>query len=155
MSMQDKSLGTLLRHLLDLLDGDVQATYEASSLNYRPRYTPVVRALEELGPSSVRAIADHIGMTHSAVSQTVAQMVRAGLVEQRSGQDARQRIVSPAPALTAMLPRLRTLWAATNRAAAEWEGQLSCPLSPLILEAIRTLESEPFRHRIRKAGPPS
>ena len=47
-------LGTLLRRLLDLLDGDVQRAYDELGLDYRPRYTPVVVALLDLGPSSIR-----------------------------------------------------------------------------------------------------
>lgn len=90
-------------------------------------------------------------MTHSAVSQTVAQMARAGLVEHRPGQDGRERIVHGTSALTAMLPHLRTLWAATNQAAAEFDRELPFPLSSLLLEATRTLQVKPFRERIRDA----
>ena len=76
-------LGTLLRHLLELLDGDVQRAYDELGLDYRPRYTPVVAALLDLGPSSIQDIARAAGITHSAASQTVAQMaeVRAGLAK--------------------------------------------------------------------------
>ena len=67
-------LGTLLRHMLELLDGDVQRAYDELGLDYRPRYTPVVAALLDLGPSSIQDIARAAGITHSAASQTVAQM---------------------------------------------------------------------------------
>ncbi len=151
MQRDNATLGTLLRHLIELLDGDVQASYDASSLNYRPRYTPVVRGIDHLGAASIRALANHAGLTYSAVSQTVAQMVRAGLVEQVAGRDGRERIVRAKPALTMMLPQLRTLWSATNQAAVELESALSFPLSSLLLETIRALEARPFRERIRDA----
>ena len=146
------SLGTILRHLIELLDGDVQAAYDAHSLNYRPRYTPVVRTIDSIGPGSIRAIADHAGMTHSAVSQTVAQMVKAGLAEIGPGDDGRERVVNAAPPLMAMLPQLRRIWAATNQAAAQLERELSSPLSGLLLEATRALEAKPFRERIQDAA---
>lgn len=146
------SLGTLLRRLLELLDGEVQSVYDAAGLMYRPRYTPVVRAIEARGPVSIRSISDHSGMSHSAVSQTVAQMVRGGLVRQASGQDARERIVSATPALIDMLPTLHRLWAATNRAAAELEDELPYPLAAAAVEAIQALETKSFGERIRNEG---
>ena len=45
------------------------------------------------GPSSIRDLARAISVTHSAASQTVAQMSRSGLVTLATGADARQRIV--------------------------------------------------------------
>ena len=143
-------LGTLLRHLIDLLDGAVQEVYDDAGLEYRPRYTPVVAALEAIGPSSIRAIADHAGMTHSAVSQTVAQMARAGLIELIAGRDARERVATPSATLTEMMPALRRLWNATARAARELDDELACPLSGAALEAIRVLETRPFGDRIRQ-----
>src|ERR1022692_5188824 len=87
--------GTQLRHVLELLDGDV-ARFDADLGlgDYRPRFSPVVRALVALGPSSIRDHARAISVTHSAASQTVAQMARRGLVTLQTGADARQRIVS-------------------------------------------------------------
>lgn len=74
-------LGTRLRHLLELLDGDVAAVYDDLGLpGFRPRYVPVVRALVADGPSSIRDLGRAIGVTHSAASQTVAQMVKDDLV---------------------------------------------------------------------------
>ncbi len=54
-----RGLGTLLRHLLELLDGDVEQAYAELGLDYRPRFTPVVRALLESEPRSIRDIANH------------------------------------------------------------------------------------------------
>lgn len=151
MDNRNPTLGTLLRHLLDLLDGDVQKSYDAAALPYRPRYTPVVKALSTLGDASVRAIAHHARMTHSAVSQTVAQMVQAGLVEQAPGRDGRERIVSAAPMLRDMLPTLTRLWASTNRAADGLDAELAYPLSRLASEAIAVLEARSFAERIAQA----
>jgi hypothetical protein len=48
------TLGTLPRHLVELLDGAVEARYVAAKLDYRPCYTPVMRAPLELGSASIR-----------------------------------------------------------------------------------------------------
>jgi DNA-binding MarR family transcriptional regulator len=145
------TLGTLLRHVLELLDGAVEEAYRRSGLAYRPRYTPVVRALLALGPSAIRALAGHAGMTHSAVSQTVSQMKRDGLVELRPGEDARERIVALTPAAQAMVPELERRWAATNAAARALDAELSVPLSRVLAETIERLQERSFAERIERA----
>jgi DNA-binding MarR family transcriptional regulator len=147
-SRHTPTLGTLLRHLIDLLDEAVGQTYERSGLDYRPRYTPVIRALLDVGPASIRTISKHAGLTHSATSQTISQMSRDGLVKLRPGNDARERIVVLAPKAQDMLPALGRHWEATNAAAQGLEQELSAPLSALLSEAIRALEAQPFLDRI-------
>lgn len=145
------TLGTLLRHLIEKLDGAVEQSYAASGLDYRPRYTPIVRALLELGPASIRAISRSAGVTHSAASQTVAQMLEKGLVRYEPGSDARERIVALTPTAEAMIPALRRHWDATNTAAARLDSELSMPLSDLLREAIEALDRAPFGERIQAA----
>jgi DNA-binding MarR family transcriptional regulator len=148
----DATLGTLLRHLIEKLDGAVEQSYARSGLDYRPRYTPVVRALIQSGPASIRAISRNAGITHSAVSQTVAQMMERGLVRFDSGGDARERIVALTPAAKAMIPTLKRCWQATNAAADRLDTELSMPLSDLLREAIDALDSTPFAQRIETAA---
>jgi len=145
------TLGTLLRHLTDVLDDAVEQAYVQAGLEYRPRYTPVVRALLELGPSPIRSIASHAGLTHSAASQTVSQMVKHGLVALTTGGDAREHIVTMTPVATAMVPALTRQWEATNAAARALETELSAPLSVLLRETIAALEATPFAERIARA----
>ncbi len=141
----------MLRHLIELLDGDVEHAYQQLGLDYRPRFTPVVRALMESEPRSIREIADHSDLTHSAVSQTVAEMKRAGLVSlARASADGRARLVQLAPRCRAMLPRLQRQWAATNAAAEGLDAELSSSLRSAVTEAISALEKSPFRDRIQK-----
>ena len=147
-SKGEPTLGTSLRHLVELLDGAVQRSYQRSGLDYRPRYTPVVRALMKAGPCSVRAISMHAGITHSAASQTVAQMAKDKLVSLASGADRRERIVSMTTCLQQMLPKLGRSWAATNRAAARLDEELSAPLSGILREALIALERSSFDERI-------
>lgn len=147
-------LGTRLRHLLDLLDGDVAAVYADLGLNgFRPRFTPVVRVLASTGPHSIRDLAQATGVTHSAASQTVAQMAKADLVTLGPGQDGRQRIVRLTAKAEALLPVLDAEWAATTAAATEFEAELSFPLSRLVDEALEALRRRPMRQRIAEAAP--
>lgn len=146
------TLGTLLRHLLEKLDGAVEESYTQAGLDYRPRYTPIVRALLASGPASIRAISRNAGITHSAVSQTVAQMIERGLVRFESSGDARERIVALTPAGNAMVPQLQKHWQATNSAAEMLDAELSMPLSDLLREAIEALDRKPFARRIGAAA---
>lgn len=148
MSSPSPTLGTLLHHLIELLDGDVQAAYTTAGLAWRPRYTPVLRGLMSLGPASIKALALKIGISHSAVSQTVAQMVKDDLVELKPGADARERIVALTPKAQAMVPALQRQWAAVNAAADALDAELSAPLSGVIREAITALNQRPFGQRI-------
>jgi len=144
-------LGTRLRHLLALLDGDVEQAYRDSGLRgYRPRYTPIVRALQELGPASIKALAEHAGISHSAVSQTVTQMRRAGWLAARVAADARERTVSMTPALVELLPRLQAHWHATAGAVRTLDAELSRSLSATVDEALAALRRRPLVERIRK-----
>lgn len=143
------ALGTQLRHLIDLLDGAVQDQYASAGLtDYRPRYTPVVRVLMAIGEATIKEIAAQAGLSHSAVSQTVAQMVKAGFVDTNPGEDARERIVSLSDRTKAIIPELKRLWAATNAAAEELDAELPYPLSRLLDEAIVALDRRPHRLRL-------
>jgi DNA-binding MarR family transcriptional regulator len=152
MATPAATLGTLLRHLIDILDGAVDEAYVQAGLDYRPRYTPIMRVLLERGPSSIRSIASSAGMTHSAVSQTVAQMVKRGLVKIKTGGDAREHIVVLTPAAKAMVPALQRQWAATTAAVRTLDAELSAPLSDLLRETIDVLEATPFADRIERAA---
>ena len=142
-------LGTRLRHLLDLLEGDVARVYTDLGLpGFRPRYTPVIRLVHARGPLSIRDLADTIGVTHSAISQTVNQMRRDGLVDLHPGDDARRRIVHLTDHARAILPTLDAEWHATTAAARDLDADLPYPLTDLVAAALRALGEKPMRDRI-------
>lgn len=147
------AVGTLLRHVLDLLDGEVAAFYEEQGLpEYRPRFSPVVRALVAEGPLSVRALAAAVGVTHSAASQTAAQMARAGLVTHTPDPlDARRRLVGLTPKARALLPLIEAEWEATKAAMAELDAELSMPLGKLLTEVVQAVGRRPFGERVAAA----
>lgn len=151
MSPPSRTLGTLLRHLIELLDGAVEQAYIDAKLDYRPRYTPVLRSIMATGPASIKDLATRAGLTHSATSQTVAQMARVGLVQLQRGTDMRQQVVSLTAKAAAMIPTLQRIWQVTNRAAGELDTELAYPLSQIVEDAISALERQSFRDRIKAA----
>ncbi|ADD46064.1 MarR family winged helix-turn-helix transcriptional regulator [Stackebrandtia nassauensis] len=147
------ALGTLLRHVLEQIDADVATVYRERGLaDYRPRFSPLVRALVAHGPMSIRALAQRVGVTHSAASQTVAAMRRAEFVRLSSGTDARQRIVELTPRATDLLPLIESEWNATTAAIRELDAELPMPLSELLARVDAALRRRPLRQRITEAG---
>jgi DNA-binding MarR family transcriptional regulator len=143
-----RTLGTSLRHLLELLDGAVEEAYRDAQLDYRPRYTSVLRALMTIEPASIKDLAVRAGLTHSAASQTVAQMLRVGLVEVQRGTDRRQQVVSLTTRAKNMIPIIEQIWEVVNEAARELDAELVYPLSQVVEEAIAAIEHQPFGDRI-------
>jgi DNA-binding MarR family transcriptional regulator len=147
-----QGLGTQLRHLIELLDGAVAAAYEEEGIDYRPRYTPVMRALANGACLGVGEIAAMAGITQPAATQTVALMQKHDLVTTAPAPtDARQKRVRLSARGEALLPRLQRCWAATAAAAASLDADLSHPLSDTLAQAIAALEQRPFGERIRAA----
>jgi DNA-binding MarR family transcriptional regulator len=154
----DPALGTQLRHLIDRLDADVAGSYvRCGHPEFAPRFSPVLRVLRAEGPSAIRRLADAIGVTHSAISQTVAAMRGQGLIELRPGSDGRQRIVHLTDAARALLPLVDAEWAATTAAVADLDAELPVPLARMVAALTAALDRRPFADRIaaaaRAAGP--
>jgi len=97
-------------------------------------------------------IAEAAKITQPAATQTVALMIKEGLLVSESGPvDGRQRLIRLSPRGRAMLPKLQECWKATQMAADNLDASLSRPLSQSLAEAIAVLEAESFGHRIAKA----
>lgn len=146
-----QGLGTQLRHLIDLLDGDVANAYQEAGLDYRPRYTPVMRVLRQHGSATIGQIAEAAGITQPAATQTVALMKKEGFVDVVAGEDGRRRVVALTKKGKALLPKLAACWAATERAAASVDAELAYPMSQCLADAIAALGARSFGARIREA----
>lgn len=147
-----RGLGTQLRCLIELLDGAVDDEYKGERLNYRPRYTPVMRALMASHPLSVTEIAEAAGISQPAATQTIALMIGEGLLcSGPSAEDSRQKLIEMTPHGRGLLPRLQACWDAVTTAADNLHAELPFPLSQLLDLAIDALAKENFEARIRAA----
>jgi MarR family transcriptional regulator, organic hydroperoxide resistance regulator len=145
-------LGTQLRHLIELLDGAVEAAYVSAGVETRPRYTPVFRALAEREPSTIGDIAAVAGITQPAATQTIALMIKDGLVSARPApDDARQRLVRLTKKGRDLFPKMQACWAATTLAAESLDRDAPLSLSEALAGATAALQTEPFEQRIEKA----
>lgn len=146
------TLGTQLRHLIELLDGAVEAAYAENGLDYRPRYTPVMRALMAFETCTIGQIAEAAGITQPAATQTVGRMIKEGLVTAEAGaQDGRRKMVRLTAQGQAMLPQLQRCWQATAEAARSLEAELPSSLSETLASASAALAGKSFGERIREA----
>jgi len=153
MTSGPEGLGTRMRHVLEILDGDIARFLAGIGLDdYRPRYSPVVRALLARGPLAIRDLAEEMRVTHSAASQTVAQMNRAGFATLEPGADARQRIVSLTARTRELLPLIEAEWTATTEATEALEAELPYSLRALLDAIMEALERKPFRERIEETA---
>ena len=146
---EDCSLGTQLRHLVELLDGAVERNY--AGMGYRPRYTPVMRCLIADAPMALGVVARCAGITQPAATQTVALMIEDGLIRTAASEDGRRKLLELTERGRAIVPQLHKAWAATARAAAGLDDELPFPLSSLLAAAIEALESKSFDQRIAEA----
>ena len=146
------ALGTRLRALLEAMDADVALALSDLGLrDYRTRYSAYIRAVTA-GPLPIGEIAERLGVTHSAASQTVAEMQQRGLLETRPGDDARQRLVDLTDKARALLPAIDAEWESTDAAAAALDAELPYSLSALIDDLAAALERKRFRERIAEAS---
>lgn len=146
-------LVTQLRALLEGMDADIGlALADLGLVDYRTRFSAVIRRVDADGPCPIRELADAMGVTHSAASQTVAEMERRGLLELTPGSDARHRLVRLTRRARRLLPAIDAEWDATELASAALEAELPYPLSRLVDELAAALEHRRFRDRIADAA---
>lgn len=138
-----------LHTLLAALDAEIESLYRERGIDgVRPRFVlPLIR-LAHTGPLTIRQLAESLGRTHSATSQTVAAMRQEGLVSSTPGPDARTRRVELTERARALVPFMEAEWRATEAAVAELDDEVTPPLSEVVTELRRALRSRPMRERV-------
>jgi DNA-binding MarR family transcriptional regulator len=104
--------------------------------------------LDTAGPMTIKRLAGEVGVSHSAMSQSVTQMRGAGLVRSEPGADARSRLVHLTPAGRDVVPALRAEWDATEAALAELEEELPYPPSRVAQDLRDAMDRRPFAERV-------
>lgn len=145
-----EGLGSKLRRLLAILDGDLQSVYDELGVDFRPRFFPVVQILLDQDDCSVGELARRMAISQPAATQTVNEMKRLGLLGLARSPDKRQRRVRLTPAGHELAVSLAPVWAATERAAAGFDTELEHGLSKPIDDALAALGTRQFRDRIRE-----
>lgn len=143
--------GELLRYVGELVDQGAEAHYRAAGLEYRPRFTPVLRAISA-GARTVTDITAHSYLTQGAISQTVKLLQDQGLVARHSMQDGRMNGVHLTPRGEDLLAILESHWEAIFSAVEALEQEIGHPLLSVLADAARALEQQGFAERLRTAA---
>jgi DNA-binding MarR family transcriptional regulator len=138
-----------LKRLLDAMDADIARLYAERGVEVvRPRFVLPLLRLQHEGPMTIRELAASLEVTHSAASQTVAAMRRAGLITSTPGQDRRSRTIELTDQARELVPLLEAEWRATEQAVVELEEELPYPLTRVVRDIELALARRSFRDRI-------
>ena len=138
-----------LRVLLAALDDDIATLYaERGVSGIRPRFTMPLIRLGRRGAMTIRELAASLDVTHSAMSQTVSALRRAGLVRTAPGDDARTREVVLTKRAREVVPFLEDEWRATEQAVAELDREIPYALAQVVRDLEAALQRRSFRDRI-------
>lgn len=149
-SKQNPGLGELLRYVNDLVELGAEEHYRTMRLNYRARYTPVLRALHA-GAQTVTDITERTRLTQGAISQTVALLEGDGLIARHALDDGRKSAILLTAAGRTLVGKLERHWVATFAAIDKLEEDIGYPLRRVLEAAAEALEREGFSARVRAA----
>jgi DNA-binding MarR family transcriptional regulator len=145
-----KSLWRPLRLLLAANDADIARIYEEAGLQgVKPSFVMELLRLDAVGPMTITELARSVERTHSAMSQKVSAMRRAGLVRTRPGVDARSKTVVLTAKARGVVGRLAAEWRATEAALAELEAELPYPLTAVVRDIEAALRERSFYERVK------
>ncbi|MEW1862844.1 MULTISPECIES: ArsR family transcriptional regulator [unclassified Streptomyces] len=145
----EESVWRPLRLLLGAMDDDIARVYADAALDgIRPTHVMELLRLHARGPMTITELAASVHLTHSAVSQKVAALRKAGMVRTVPGADARTKRVALTAKSRRIMPRLAAEWQATEQALVELEAELPYPLSRVVADIGQALERRSFHDRI-------
>jgi DNA-binding MarR family transcriptional regulator len=132
------------------MENDIARIYdEAGFEDFKTSWVMEILRLRARGPMTITELAASVQRTHSALSQKVAAMRAAGLVETTQGADARSKTVALTPKAKEIANRLAAEWRATEAAIARLEEEIPYPLSRVISDIESAFARRSFHDRIR------
>ncbi|MEU9340125.1 MarR family transcriptional regulator [Streptomyces sp. NPDC048278] len=144
-----QSLWRPLRLLQSSMDADIARIYSEHQIEgLKPSFVMELLRLHARGPMTIAELAESVQRTHSALSQKVAAMRKAGWVQTVVGDDARTRKVTLTKKASRIVDRLAAEWRATEAAVADLESEIPYPLSQVVTDIERALERKSFHDRI-------
>ena len=137
------------RQLQKAMDADIARLYaEARIDGLKTSFVMELLRLHACGEMTITELAESVQRTHSAMSQKVAAMRAAGLVETTVGADARSKQVRLTAKSARIVDRLAAEWRATEAAIAEIEAEIPYPLSQVVTDITEALQRKSFHDRI-------
>jgi len=138
-----------LRLLQAAMDADIAEVYaEARIGGLKPSFVMELLRLHARGPMTITELARSVQRTHSATSQKVAALRKAGWVRTTAGSDARSKRVTLTAKAVRVTGLLAAEWRATEAAIAEIEAEIPYPLSQVVTDIDQALQRNSFHDRI-------
>jgi DNA-binding MarR family transcriptional regulator len=138
------------RLLRQVMEDDIARIYQDAGMeDFKTSWVMEILRLQARGPMTISELAASVHRTHSALSQKVAAMRAAGLVETTQGADARSKTVALTPRAQEIASRLAAEWRATEAAIARLEEEIPYPLSRVVADIEVALARRSFHDRIR------
>jgi DNA-binding MarR family transcriptional regulator len=122
--MGASALGARLRRLSERIDREAAALYVEYGVEFEQRWFGVLNQLVLGGPASVGALAEALGVTHAAVSQTRQALEEVGLVRSEAdASDTRRRNLAVTQKGRALMTKLRPVFDALAEASRELDAE--------------------------------
>ncbi|GAA1719933.1 helix-turn-helix domain-containing protein [Kribbella yunnanensis] len=145
----EQSQWRALHQLLARMDGEIGRVYTDRDIQgLKPSWVIELLRLHVRGPMTITELAESVGRTHSALSQKVAAMRTAGLVQTEAGPDARAKMVALTPRAQELAGLLAAEWRATEAAIIELEAELPYPMSQVVRDIEERLAQKSFYQRV-------
>ncbi|WDG17288.1 MarR family winged helix-turn-helix transcriptional regulator [Microbacterium sp. Clip185] len=131
------------------LETDIERLYlRRGAPEMRARFAVPLLHLAQIQRATIARLADAVGVTHSAMSQTVDAMGRFGWVATGRGRDGRIRVVELTDAGRAVLPALERVRRAVVQSLRELEGSLPGAPSTIGLGLASALRQRSLHERV-------
>jgi DNA-binding MarR family transcriptional regulator len=145
----EQSQWRALHRMLARMDAEIGLIYtERQIKDLKPSYVMELLRLHARGPMTITELAESVGRTHSALSQKVSAMRRAGLVRTVPGADARSKQVALTAKAEGVIELLAAEWRATEAAITELEAELPYPMTQVVRDVEAALARKSFHDRI-------
>jgi DNA-binding MarR family transcriptional regulator len=143
------AIGARLRRLSERLDREADALYKELGVEFQQRWFGVVNQLALHGPMSVGDLAEVLGVTHAAVSQTRSALQARRLVASSGDpEDARKTLIALTGAGRRLVTQLAPAWSALVETARDLNREAGDAIKAL--DALeRALSGESVLDRVR------
>jgi DNA-binding MarR family transcriptional regulator len=84
-------LGSRLKRLGDRALAEIREVYKASGVDFEISWFPVFYVLHERGTCSIQEISENLEVSHSAISQLMANLERQELIELRTSEEDQRK----------------------------------------------------------------
>ncbi len=155
--LSELAFATRLKRLSERLTRDVSTLYHNLGVDFEARWFAIFYALYKKSPMMVTELAQSLRLTHTAINQLTAEMIKKGLIVSSKGKsDERQRLLSITPAGKEVALKLAPVWEEIRRATKELIESTGSDVLAIIEKIEQQLDEKDMHERtwVRLKGCP-